>query len=248
MPKVESLMLRCNAPQTQRLFYCDVLGMSLLADGSVGYGGEQASIHFAKTDDRYSSQPSDTYWKVALAVENIELAHQQLRQRGIEVSEPRQFQDVGFLAHFTDPEGFTIELIEHWFQGNRPDTPNDSTLLGGGACFNLLTLRTAEIEKVNSFCTHCGMTPLSVQPVESHGFTLYFYAFTTDVPPVRDLRAVENREWLYQRPYTVLEVQHVHGAGTMNLPSSGSAGYAGVVFTGCSDEFEEHELSISGRC
>lgn len=247
MPKIEKIFLRCNAPQTLRLFYCDLLGMHLHADGSVGYGGDQASIHFSKADDPYNSQPSDTYWKIALAVENLDLAYQQLTERGIEVSKPRQFQDVGYLVHFTDPEGFIIELIEHWFEGNRPDTPNDTRLLGGGVCFNLLTLRAAEIEKTDVFFRRCGMTPLSVQPVESHGFTLYFYAYTTDVPPVADLHAVENREWLYQRPYTVLEIQHVHGASEMRLPSAGAAGYAGAVFTGCSEAFEEPDLLISGH-
>lgn len=248
MATIESLVLRCSDPQSQQLFYCNLLGMKTRDDGSVGYGGDQANIHFLKSSNQYRPNSSDTYWKIALAVENIDLAYQQLTELDIEVSEPRQFQDVGFLAHFTDPEGFTIELIEHYFKGNRPSIPNDTTLLGGGACFNLLTLRTAEIEKLDSFLTHLGMTPLSVQPVEIFGFTLYFYAFTTDVPPVSDLRAVENREWLYQRPYTVLEIQHVHGAGAMSLPPSGKSGYAGAVFTGCSDEFEEATLLISGRC
>lgn len=246
MPKIDRLVLRCSDPQSQRQFYCDVLGMSLSANGSVGYGGDQASIQFTQAENQYTPQNNDTYWKIALAVENIDLAYHQLVQRGIQISKPKQFQNVGYLAHFTDPEGFTIELIEHWFEGHRPDKSYDEEILGGGVCFNLLTLRTAEVEKIKAFCRRFGMTPLSVQPVESHGFTLYFFAFTSDVPPGTDLQAIENREWLYQRQYTVLEFQHVHDARTVALPHADSAGYGGAVFTGCVEEFEDKDLLI--RC
>lgn len=158
---------------------------------------------------------------------------------------PRQFQDVGFLAHFSDPEGFTIELIEHWFQGNRQAEEIQDDALGGGAHFNLLTLRTADIEMVQKACANWHMTPLSIQPVESRGFTLYFYAFTSDVPPSSDLYAVENREWLYQRKYTVLEVQHIHDAATMAPTPVGSAGYAGTVFSGEAGRIHNAELMIN---
>ena len=232
MSKIESLVLRTCDPEAQCRFYCDILGMDELCDGTVGYGGEEAKIRFLKAEGRYDPKPDDVYWKIALAVPDIELACQQLTARGVDVGKPRQFQDVGFLAHFTDPEGFTIELIEHWFQGNRQAEEIGDDALGGGAHFNLLTLRTADIEMVQKACANWHMTPLSIQPVESHGFTLYFYAFTSDVPPSSDLYAVENREWLYQRKYTVLEVQHIHDATTMALTPVGNAGYAGTEFSG----------------
>merc|ERR1711934_1105281 len=57
-----------------------------------------------------------------------------------------------------------------------------------------------------------GMKTLSIQPVAPHGFDLYFYAWTNDIPPnTGDLKAVENREWAWQRNYTELEIQHVQG-------------------------------------
>lgn len=72
------------------------------------------------------------------------------------------------------------------------------------------------------------MTPLSVQPVQPYGFTLYFYAFTDEVPPNPDLEAVENRTWVYQRPYSVLEIQHVHALEAETLPPATAAGFGGL--------------------
>ena len=52
------------------------------------------------------------------------------------------------------------------------------------------------------------MKLMSVQPVTPYRFTLYFLAYTEEDPPNADVEAVENREWLWQRPYTTLELQH----------------------------------------
>ena len=52
------------------------------------------------------------------------------------------------------------------------------------------------------------MKLMSIQPVTPYRFTLYFLAYTEEDPPNSDLEAVENREWLWQRPYTTLELQH----------------------------------------
>ena len=166
---------------------------------------------------------------------------------GFNVGSPRQFQDIGYLAHFQDPEGYTIELIEHWFQGNRPVTEHDRTLLGGGACLNLLTLRTHQIEPIRKRCITMGMTPLSIQPVNEYGFTLHFFAYTDDIPPSQDLTAVVNREWLYQRPYTVLEIQEIHGASPMIFTEGSVAGYAGTELSGMLEDLCIEELLIASR-
>ena len=53
------------------------------------------------------------------------------------------------------------------------------------------------------------MKLLSIQDISAYGFSLYFLAFTAETPPVPSgLESVENREWLWQRPYTTLEIQH----------------------------------------
>ena len=226
MPKIETLSLRVRDPIAQSRFYREVLGMQNQGEGCIGYGGEEASICFSQAEAPYNPQPRDLYWKIALAVPNIELACEQLAEQGVTVSAPDQFRDVGYLTKFTDPEGFTIELIEHWFKGNRQEESIDTKRLGGGAHLNLITLRASDIEPVERACAEWGMTPLSIQHVDSLGFTLYFYASTSERPPSADLTAVENREWTYQRKYSVLEVQHLHGVDTIRAPQKGRSGYA----------------------
>ena len=56
------------------------------------------------------------------------------------------------------------------------------------------------------------MKLLSIQQVEAYGFTLYFLAFTDETPPNEDLNSIEIREWLWQRPYTTIELQHIPDA------------------------------------
>ncbi|AZV78039.1 VOC family protein [Parasedimentitalea marina] len=232
MPKIETLDLRVRDPNTQVKFYCDVLGMKDIGDGCVSYADQETALRFLKTERSYTPHPHDLYWKIALAVPDIELACRQLQDRGVSVGTPSQFRDVGYLTKIVDPEGLVIELIDHWFQGNRPDGPVNPDFLGGGAHLNLLTLRTADIDPIKRACAEWGMTPLSVQPVTPYGYTLYFFAFTAETPPSTDLMAVENREWVYQRPYTVLEVQHLHSIDAVGLPDPGKAGYAGMTVSG----------------
>lgn len=229
MPRLDTLTLRVRDPEAQRRFYRDILGMTDRGEGRVGYAEGEMAIHFAKAETAYAPRPTDLYWKIAISVPNLDLAVGQLRARGIAVTPPRQFQDVAYLAHVTDPEGFTIELLDHWFEGERPEETHDTTRLGGGPHLGLLTLRTTDIDAVAPELLGWGMRPLSVQNVSTHGFTLYFYAFTNEAPPDPDLAAIENRAWVYQRSYTVLEVQHVHGLDAETHPSKGASGFGGVV-------------------
>jgi predicted enzyme related to lactoylglutathione lyase len=228
MPKLHTLALRSLNPVAQRRFYQRVMDMSPQASGGLGYSDREMRLIFTQAETPYCPQPSDLYWKIAVSVPNIELAYRQLVSRGAQVSEPHQFRDVGYLAHITDPEGFTVELIEHWFQGDRPSRSVDETLLGGGPHISLLTLRTADIARVEPDLLKLGMRPLGVQPVEPYGFTLYFYGFTRETPPQPDLSAIENRTWLYRRPYTVLEIQHVHELDAETHPLKQAGGFAGA--------------------
>ena len=113
---------------------------------------------------------------------NIELAWHQLVASCARVSESHQFLDVGYLAHVTDPENFTVELFEHWIQGDRPSQFVDKTLLGGGPHISLLTSRIADIASVEPDLPAAGITPLGVQPVEPYGLNLYFFGFTQEMP------------------------------------------------------------------
>jgi catechol 2,3-dioxygenase-like lactoylglutathione lyase family enzyme len=72
-----------------------------------------------------------------------------------------------------------------------------------------ITLRVKNISACLDFYQDVfGMHLLSRQIVEPYGFTLYFLASTTANPPSVDIDAVDNREWLWQRPYTTLELHH----------------------------------------
>lgn len=210
MPQINQITFRVADPEAQVRFYCDVLGMQRLGADCVGYGGAQAALRFIKAEGVYTPRPTDMYWKIALSVPNLELAHQQLAQAGIACSEPRQFEDVRYLAHFADPEGFPIELLDHAFKGERDTAGHEPDAFGGGAHLSLLTLRTADIAADEPTLLGWGMRKLSVQPLTDYGFDLHFYALTDEEPPNAELTAVENRTWVYQRPYTVLELQRVN--------------------------------------
>ncbi len=228
MAKLGTLTLRVTDADAQRTFYRDVLGMSDLGDDRLGYSEQEVALRFVAAETPYIPQPTDLYWKIAISVPNIDLAYTQLTAAGAECSAPNQFRDVGYLAKVTDPEGFTVELIDHHFKGDRPGGTVDETRLGGGPHLSLVTLRSADIAAVEPEILGCGMTPLSIQPVTPFGFTLYFYAFTEDTPPNPDLKAVENRTWVYRRRYTVLEIQHVHALTAEIAPAGKAGGYGGL--------------------
>jgi hypothetical protein len=205
--------------------------MTSFDDGSVGYPGPNARLRFEQAHKPYEAKPNHLYWKIAIAVPDIELAYEQLSHKDIVMKAPYQFQEIGYLAHLADPEGFTVELIEHSFKGQAAQVDLDKNSLGGGPHINLLTLRAGNIPEVSAACAELGMKALSIQRVEPDRFTLYFYAFTNDVPPSTDLTSVENRPWLYQRSYTVLEIQKYHKPTSTAQTDPDEAGYDHVIFT-----------------
>jgi len=148
---IKKVSYRVPDPGAQIRFYVEVLGMTLdSVDQSVGYGEPQARLSFLPVLSQYEHWQNDLYWKIAIAVPDVELACRQLRHAGVSVGEPRQFQDVGYLAHFNDPAGLNIELIDHAFAGKRRVTQIDPTRFGGGAHLNLLTLRVKNITEIES--------------------------------------------------------------------------------------------------
>ena len=237
--KLEFVALQGDAPSSLAAFYCDVLGMSLQAEGAgfvrVGYYGDDADVVLQAGLVGVQSR-ADRYWKIGITLPNVDMAVAQLRARGVEVSDPRQFQDIGYMAHLIDPAGCQIELLQHDFEGNRPVDAGDADApLGGGARIGQITLRTDDLDaSLAVWRDQLGMKLLSVQPVEGFGFTLYFLGFTDDVPPGSGLEDVTHREWLWKRPYTTLELQAVDG------PLVDASGYVGVGVSGCAavrDEF-----------
>ncbi|MEM9682290.1 MAG: VOC family protein [Pseudomonadota bacterium] len=246
MPRIDTIVLRSADPEAQRDFYRETLGMRDRDDGTIGYAECEAGLLFEAGDGPYEPTPKDLYWKIALSVPNIDLACRQLADKGVEVGTPRQVGDIAYLAHFGDPAGFTIELIDHWFEGERPPQEHDTRRLGGGAHLSLLTLRSHDVEQADRTATALGMAPLSVVPAPDLGFTLYFYGFAAEPPPNPDLYAVENRTWVYRLPETVLEVVHRPQQEPMAQPGEGAAGYGGATVSGAGRVFDDEYLSI--RC
>ena len=56
------------------------------------------------------------------------------------------------------------------------------------------------------------MKLLSKQVVAGRGFTLYFLSCDEETPPSDNVEDIPLREWLWQRPYALIELQHQHGS------------------------------------
>lgn len=215
-------------------FYCDVLGMGSFGtaeDPLFGFDPDQCLLEFrAGAVGSYAPEATDFYWKIGITLRDLDAAVAFLRGRGLSVPDPRQFRDIGYMSKLVDPNGFAIELLQQGFEGNA--TPaGEGHPIGGQAVLAHITLRVTDLAAAQSFCEETlGLRLISVQPVEPFGFCLYFYCWSTEVLPVSDLRAVENREWLWRRPYTLLELQHLESDGAKTRRSephvSGFGGFA----------------------
>ncbi len=188
----------------------------------------------------YQPRSTDVYWKIGITLPDVRRAQHHLTTAGVAASEPQQFRDIGFLCHLQDPEGFQIELLQHDFEVHHVPQPLDTDhVLGSRPTLGQITLRVTDIDaNLHFYRDILGMTLLSIQPVEPYAFTLYFLAFTSDNPPRTDLRAVDNREWLWRRPYTTLELQHLQrhtpDQPPLHMPRAPQPGFAGIGLS-CSD-------------
>ncbi|MEM6986027.1 MAG: VOC family protein [Pseudomonadota bacterium] len=151
------------------------------------------------------------YWKIGIALADVDRARAALVARGVEVTSAQQFADIGYLCHLKDPDGYSIELIQHTF-GPRvvPSVVAEDQALGVQPTLAHITLRVADAARSLAFYTEqLGMHLVARQDVRTHGFSLYFLACQTELPPVDDWADRRHREWLWQRPYSLLELQHV---------------------------------------
>ncbi|ETW94550.1 MAG: hypothetical protein ETSY1_34350, partial [Candidatus Entotheonella factor] len=154
------------------------------------------------------------YWKFSMFTDAVDATRARLLQLGWQVSEPVQFLDIGYLCHTADPDGLSIELLQRDFAPPRPRPIEHSPTLWfcGADTLGLITLRIASVEpNLTFYQSVLGMKLLAVMDVDDgrpEPFTLYFLAFTEDNAPNGDPRSIDNREWLYHRPYTIMELQH----------------------------------------
>ena len=233
MATLSALRLRVQEPKKLCVFYVEKLGMTARPDPDgmrVGYHGPDADLLLQPGGLPYQHSGEDRYWKIGLCLPNLDIAVAQLRAAGIEVTTPRQFLDIGYMCHLTDPAGFVIELLQEDFEGDRPKNAGDTALpLGGGAHLGQITLRTGDMATELEFYEELGMQQLSKQPVPTHGFQLYFLADTDETRPDPDLTAIRNRPWLWKRPYSVLEFQHKPGLKPHHTPALEGLEISGLV-------------------
>ena len=230
------LCLRAPDPRALAEFYCGKLGMRKFSDDApitIGYDENQCLLELRKASSKYTPYPHDLYWKMGLTVSDLDSAYEYLRGQDIAVSAPSQFRDIGYMCHLRDPQGFSVELLQHGFAGDAATFCGDHRV-GAQATLAHVTLRVTDIERAQHFCeSRLGLSLLSVQPVTDAGFTLYFYAWSTETPPHAGLETVANRPWLWRRPYTLLELQHLETSKLqLNSPLEESAGFAGVAHIG----------------
>ncbi|MEM8863466.1 MAG: VOC family protein, partial [Chloroflexota bacterium] len=240
--KIVSHTLQISNPKISLDFYQNKLGMHLISEQSQSKDGNLEHHYYLSfrprtsvsatrlehpntllkliyQDDVLGKVPNqnqfqkDGYWKIGITLEDVDLARESLLQTGVEVSEPRQFRDIGYLCHLADPDGHSIELLQHTFNKNEPPSMlNSAYVLNTRPTFGQITLRVKDAKKSLRFYQQgLGMRLLSRQVVEPYNFTLYFLAYTNDKLPFVDIDHVGNREWLWQRPYTTLELQHNWG-------------------------------------
>ncbi|MGI9514954.1 MAG: VOC family protein [Anderseniella sp.] len=232
------LALNVTLPERLAQFYAGHLGMAVDRTGKflrAGYGGQGASLELRPLPSAqpYVHDALDEYWKIGITLPDVDMAFEQLSRAGIAISQPRQFLDIGYMCHLTDPDGHQIELLQHTFAGQPRTSPGNPDIpLGGGAEIGQITLRVTDLDAALAYYQgSMGMRLLSKQVVAGRHFTLYFLAFTDETPPRQDIEAVENRPWLWQRPYTTLELQHFAQPDTPVRPApAGTAGYAGLLF------------------
>lgn len=244
-------------PDRSLAFYQDIVGMALMATqecqrktlyylgfGSVFVDGgkipryPQCVLELVFDPERKvilnNTEADETpgYWKIALAVVDLEVARQSLLRQGVEVSAAVQVADVAYLCHFEDPDGYCIELIQQRMQENRSVQAADPRYaLHTPTSFSLVTCRVKDPQLSLEFYRPLGLRLISRQQVKHRGFTLYFLSADSEAPPSNDIDNIEMREWLWQRPYALLELQHVWGTESrteFSYRSDAATGFEGI--------------------
>lgn len=245
---------RYNVPSLDSLeaFYCGLLGMQRFdaKDSLVlGYDPRQCLLEFCTGDYRpFRTSNNSFYWKIGITVRDLDQVVAGLRARGLWISDPRQFLDVGYLCHLHDPNGFPIELLQQGFQGNHsPVETQTAHPLAAQAILAHITLRTSNLSASQKlYEQRLNMRLMSRQRITlpERKFDLYFYGWSDETLPEPNVESVANREWLYARPHSFVELQHLVEPPTPVVgPISSQSGFAGLCVQ--DDEGKIHELSAA---
>ncbi|MCK5820152.1 MAG: VOC family protein [Psychromonas sp.] len=226
-----------------KAFYVDILGMknfSTIDTMIFGFNKESCTICFHKKQSMpYISTPNDFYWKIGITLKNLDLAVEHLHKKNIVVSSPVQFKDIGYMAKITDPKGFIIELLQQGFLGYEEKIDNNIHPIGPQGIFAHITLRIHDLQKSTYYFEKIlKMRLMSIQAVKEYGFCLYFYSFSNERLPNEDLHAVKNRQWLWRRPYTFIELQHIQTPSVaLNKQPFDMASFDGFSYGGSSHKY-----------
>lgn len=217
-------------------FYIGKLGMTEFYrdEKSVltGYDQENCCIELLPRAGAVTKpSPEDFYWKIGITLANLDAAIACLIEQGVEVTTPRQFLDIGYMSKIIDPNGLVIELLQRGFKGNEQEVGAGHPL-GVQATVAHITFRVTDISAARHFFgDQLSMRLMSVQPVPAFEFCLYFFAWSNEKLPERDLDAVGNREWLWSRPYTLIEIQHLQQSDAIvRIAEENLAGFRGFSY------------------
>ncbi len=216
-------------------FYTNVLGMrdfGTPAAPLLGYDADQCLLELRESAvEPIEAQRDDFYWKIGITLRDLDRAMAHLQHCGLNIPPAYQFGDIGYMTHLQDPQGFPIEFLQQGFEGSALPTP-EGHAVGAQATLAHITVRVTDLETAKSHCEDdLGMRLMSVQPIHGRGFCLYFYGWSDEALPNADLEAVENREWLWARPYALLELQHLESPdAVVRKPDPRKAGFDGIAY------------------
>eukprot|EP00929_Paragymnodinium_shiwhaense_P003442 TRINITY_DN103973_c0_g1_i1.p1 TRINITY_DN103973_c0_g1~~TRINITY_DN103973_c0_g1_i1.p1 ORF type:complete len:297 (+),score=89.69 TRINITY_DN103973_c0_g1_i1:46-936(+) len=179
---------------------------------------------------------------------DVDASAASLKEVGVEVRIQGQFEDVGYVAHMSDNNGVTLELLQTVFAANFMPAPEKlpANVLKANAIIAQAKFNIVDVDKNLHFYTKLlGMKLLSRQRVR-FGFTLFFLAHTEEKPPSDDPDAVENREWLWQRDFAQVELQHWDTVKELWLPAEGEPGFDSLSLRCPSEALEAAARSLAG--
>jgi len=105
--------LAVQSPNDLAEFYVFNFGMWARQVGNafhLTYSGSAATsiLPLATASQPYVGPAPDRYWKIGITLPDLDYACRDLLAKGVPVSSPKQFLDIGYVVHFSDLEGFQM--------------------------------------------------------------------------------------------------------------------------------------------
>jgi len=240
-------------------YYTDVLGFEVVEEQGTkkwfrfptptkGKKGHMTLLELDLDDCKEVDLPRPGFWKLGLITQDCKTAANRIRKVGVPVGKPCQYQDIGFMCHTSDPCAVIVSILQDTSNSTSDSrcakpTSRSNRLAATKPVLGQVSLRIRDPAKSVSFYKSLGMRLIATVPVKSYRFTLYFLAFTNAIQPRPDrLEAVANRKWLWQQPFTTLELQHSYDIPSnfkWGHPDSTQSGYQGITIETAASEKKE---------